>query len=355
MSLQRRNIEAMEGYTPGEQPAGGKVIKLNTNENPYPPSPAVAATLAALDSAALRRYPPPLATEFRNSAAALHGLSADHIIPTNGGDELLRLVLTTYVEPADTVVVAEPSYSLYPVLTDIQGCLLKRVPLQSNWQLPDDFASQLTGAKLCILVNPHAPSGQLLSVETLAAVAGSFDGLLLVDEAYVDFVDPEQHYDSLPLVRELANVLILRTMSKGYSLAGLRFGYGLGAPGLIAPMLYKTRDSYNTDLIAQRLATAALQDQDYAQSTWAKVRASRKQLQSDLAELGLMALPSQANFLLCQIPDNPGAAKLYLSLKERGVLVRFFDSDGLRDKLRISIGSDEENQALLDALRDSLG
>ncbi len=194
MSLQRRNIEAMEGYTPGEQPAGGKVIKLNTNENPYPPSPTVAAALAAIDSAALRRYPPPLATEFRNSAAALHGVSADHIIPTNGGDELLRLVLTTYVEPADTVVVAEPSYSLYPVLTDIQGCLLKRVPLQPNWQLADDFASQLTGAKLCILVNPHAPSGQLLSVETLAAVAGSFDGLLLVDEAYVDFVDPEQHW-----------------------------------------------------------------------------------------------------------------------------------------------------------------
>lgn len=355
MSLQRRNIEAMEGYTPGEQPAGGKVIKLNTNENPYPPSPAVAAALSAIDSATLRRYPPPLATEFRNAAAALHGVTADHIIPTNGGDELLRLVLTTFVEPSDTVVVAEPSYSLYPVLTDIQGCMLKRVPLQDDWQLPTDFGDQLDDAKLCILVNPHAPSGQLLSIETLAALAGSFDGLLLVDEAYVDFVDPEQDYDSMPLVRELANVLILRTLSKGYSLAGLRFGYGLGAPALIAPMLYKTRDSYNTDLIAQRLATAALQDQQYAQSTWAKVRANRTQLSSDLGELGLVALPSQSNFLLCQVPQTPGAARLYLSLKERGVLVRFFDSEGLRDRLRISIGNDEENQFLLDALRDSLG
>jgi len=354
MSLQRRNIEAMEGYSPGEQPAGEQIIKLNTNENPYPPSARVAEALAAIDTAALRRYPPPLANEFRNVAAALHKVSAEHIIPTNGGDELLRLILTTYVEPSDNVVVAEPSYSLYPVLTDIQGCKLKRVPLQADWQLPADFPAQLDGAKLCILVNPHAPSGQLIDVETLAALAGSFDGLLLVDEAYVDFVDPEQQYDSLPLVRELGNVLILRTLSKGYSLAGLRFGYGLGAPGLIAPMLYKTRDSYNTDLIAQRLATAALLDQDYARSTWDRVRASRSQLASELGKLGLMALPSQSNFLLCQVPEHPGAARLYLALKERGILVRYFDSTGLRDKLRISIGSDEENQLLLAALRDSL-
>lgn len=354
MSLQRRNIEAMHGYTPGEQPAATSVIKLNTNENPYPPSPRVAAALAGIDVAALRRYPPPLATDFRQAAAALHGVSADHVIPTNGGDELLRLVLTTFVEPTDTVVVAEPSYSLYPVLTAIQGCQLERVPLTGDWQLPADFSARLQGAKLCILVNPHAPSGQLLSVETLGELAGSFEGLLLVDEAYVDFVDPERDHDSLPLVRELANVLLLRTLSKGYSLAGLRFGYGLGTPDLIAPMLYKTRDSYNTDLIAQRLATAAISDQDYARSTWAQVRASRDQLVVDLAELGLSALPSQANFLLCQIPEQHGAARLYLALKERGVLVRYFDSPGLQDKLRISIGSAEENRILLDAIRDSL-
>lgn len=355
MSLQRRNIEAMHGYTPGEQPSGGSVTKLNTNENPYPPSPAVAAALAGVDIAALRRYPPPLATDFRQAAAALHDVSVDHVIPTNGGDELLRLVLTTYVETTDTVVVAEPSYSLYPVLTDIQGCHLERVPLTADWQLPADFSARLQDAKLCILVNPHAPSGQLLSVETLGELAGSFEGLLLVDEAYVDFVDPEQDYDSLPLVRELANVLLLRTMSKGYSLAGLRFGYGLGTPDLIAPMLYKTRDSYNTDLIAQRLATAALTDQDYARSTWEKVRTSRARLIEELAKLGLDALPSQTNFLLCRVPEQPGAARLYLSLKERGVLVRYFDSPGLQDKLRISIGSAEENQVLLDAINDSLG
>ena len=354
MTFQRPNIESMQGYSPGEQLQGDHVIKLNTNENPYPPAPEVAVALASVSASELRRYPPPLAGAFRELAARLHGLTVDNIIPTNGGDELLRLILTTYVDPSDTVLVAKPSYSLYPVLTEIQGCKLREVPLREDWTLSDEFYSELATAKLCILVNPHAPSGSLMSVATLRRIAESFAGILLIDEAYVDFIDPELGYDSMPLIRELDNVLILRTMSKGYSLAGLRFGYGLGSPTLINPMLYKTRDSYNTDLVSQRLACAALGAQEYARGTWQRVRASRGKLAQDLANLGFKCTPSQSNFLLCQVPESQSAAALYQALKQRNILIRYFDQDFLRDKLRISIGSEEENQALVVALTDLL-
>lgn len=349
MTFQRPNIEAMSGYTPGEQ-VQGSVVKLNTNENPYPPAPEVSAALAGIDAAELRRYPPPMASDFRNIAARLHGLTPENVIPTNGGDEMLRLVLTTFVDTSETVLVARPSYSLYPVLTDIQGCTLQEVPLQEDWTLSEDFFAALANCKLCILVNPHAPSGTLMQVDTLRRIATECPGILLIDEAYVDFIDPEEGYDSMPLIRELDNVLILRTLSKGYSLAGLRFGYGLGSSALINPMLYKTRDSYNTDLVSQRLACAALSAQDYARSTWQKVRSSRRTLSQQLASLGFSCPPSQSNFLLCQVPDDQDAAALYQALKRDNILIRYFDHDGLRDKLRISIGTEEENSALITKL-----
>ncbi|MEX2469083.1 MAG: histidinol-phosphate transaminase [Pseudohongiellaceae bacterium] len=352
MNFQRPNIARMHGYTPGEQLADAEVIKLNTNENPYPPSPAVARALQELPVAQLRRYPPPLADAFRRVCADLHGLEPANVIPTNGGDELLRLVLTTFVNPGETVAVVRPSYSLYPVLTAIQDCRLFEIDLNPDWSMPDNFGARLaeSNARLCILVNPHAPSGALLSTDYLASLAEAFSGLLLVDEAYVDFVDPELGYDATPLVRQFDNFLILRTLSKGYSLAGLRFGYGLGPAELIAPMLLKTRDSYNTDLVAQRLATAALGDQAYARDTWARVRAARTTLARDLLALGLESLPSQSNFLLCQVPEKPGAQALQQALKARKILVRHFDQDRLRDKLRITVGNDEENAALLQAI-----
>ena len=354
MTFQRPNIEAMQGYSPGEQLPGEAIIKLNTNENPYPPAPEVSAALSAIAASDLRRYPPPMANEFREIAGNLHGLTADNVIPTNGGDELLRLILTTYVDPAETVLVAKPSYSLYPVLTAIQGCKLQEVPLEQDWSLSEQFFAELAHAKLCILVNPQAPSGSLLPVETLRKVATSFSGILLIDEAYVDFIDPELGYDSIPLLRDLENVLILRTLSKGYSLAGLRFGYGLGASSLISPMLFKTRDSYNTDLVSQRLACAALGAQEYARGTWQKVRASREKLTRQLEAMGFDSTKSQSNFLLSQVPAGEDARALYLALKQQNILVRYFDQEGLRDKLRISIGSEEENNALVAALGDLL-
>ncbi len=356
MTLERPNIAAMRGYAPGEQPQDAGTIKLNTNENPYPPSPDVAAALREFDSATLRRYPHPLADEFRQVAAKLHGLSIDNVIPTNGGDELLRLILTTFVAEGETVATTKPSYSLYPVLAAIQGAVLSEIDLDDDWSLPNDLIAQLNalGAKAFILVNPHAPTGRLVDANVVADIASRFEGLVVIDEAYIDFVSPELNHDCVPLLARFDNLLILRTLSKGYSLAGLRFGYGLASPSLAAPVLFKTRDSYNTDAISQRLAAAALGSQDYASNTWERVRESRTNLHAELEAMGLDTLPSQSNFLLSKMPEGVSAQAVYLQLKERGILVRYFDQDRLRDKLRISIGSESENQRLMAALREIL-
>lgn len=357
MTFERPNIEEMSGYMPGEQPSGNNVIKLNTNENPYPPSAEVSASLARIEAASLRRYPPPLASDFRKAAASLHGVDAENIIPTNGGDELLRLIMTTFVGPGERIAVTKPSYSLYPVLAAIQDSDLAEIPLNEDWSMPRNFAASLNSkaVKLAIVVNPHAPTGSLLSCDYLASVADEFDGLLLVDEAYVDFIDPGLKYDSLKMINQFDNVLFLRTLSKGYSLAGLRFGYGVGPQKLIDPMMYKTRDSYNTDFIAQKLATAAISSQEYARSTWARVRESRGALARELTQLGFSCLPSQANFLLCEMPQSISAHRLYEQLKLQQILVRYFDQDRLRDKLRISIGTEQENQRLISGIKQLIG
>ena len=202
--------------------------------------------------------------------------------------------------------------------------------------------------RVAFVVNPHAPSGRLGSIDELAAIAETFNGVLVIDEAYVDFVDPQIGHETVGLIGSFDNVLILRTLSKGYSLAGLRFGYGLGAASLIEPILTKTRDSYNTDAVAQALAVAALNGRVEAAETWARVRSERTRLAEALAGLGLYSEPSQTNFLLTTV--GAGAADLYRRLKDRGIVVRYFDQDRLRDKLRITVGTPDQNDALIEAL-----
>lgn len=352
MNYERDNIRQMSGYASGEQPLGNDVIKLNTNENPYPPSPSLSEALTAIDIESLRRYPPPTADRFRNLAAELHNLTKDNVIATRGGDELLRLVITTFVDPGETIGMTRPTYSLYPVLAQIQNCPTLNVPLGSDWRLPDNLARQFNraGVKLTLLVNPHAPSGALIPYDELTKLADELDSLLLLDEAYIDFVDHE--YETSRLVNEYENVIILRTLSKGYSLAGLRFGYGLASPSLIEPMMNKTRDSYNLDLISQRLAETAITDQRYAKSTWERVIAERDRLREALVKLGFSSPKSQSNFLLVSVPQDLSAGALYQKLKERHILVRYFEADGLSDKLRITVGTPEENSALEAALSE---
>jgi histidinol-phosphate aminotransferase len=348
----------MQGYTFGEQPDDPSVIKLNTNENPYPPSPAVGEALRSADVNRLRTYPPPTANSLRDLLAAGHGLSRDQIVITNGGDEALRLAITTYVEPSAGVGYTDPSYSLYPVLADIHDARTTTVELESDWSIPSDYAAEMNaaGVQLSCIVNPHAPSGALVDLDQIETIAHELDGLLLLDEAYVDFVDPKLGYDAIGLITRCDNVLILRSFSKGYSLAGLRLGYLLGSDDLIDPLLNKTRDSYNINELTQILGYAAYADQTYARSTWDRVREQRTHLRSALADLGLSAPASQSNFLLAQVPENErhSASDIYRALKDRDILVRYFNLPRLDDKLRISVGTPEENQKLLNALADLL-
>ena len=369
MPYERDNIRALSAYTPGEQPQEAKVVKLNTNENPYPPSGAVLEAVRDVTADQLRRYPPPSADRFRRASAAAHGLTPDHVVATNGGDELLRLAITVFCDPRSTgsvsgttrvsstsggLGVAEPSYSLYPVLADIHDTPIVRVPLREDWSLADDFASKVlaAGCRLAIVVNPHAPSGRLEPVDRLRAFAEQMRGkaVLMVDEAYVDFSER----DALALLDpkfNLDNVLLLRTLSKGYSLAGLRFGYGLAHPSLIA-VLNKAKDSYPTDALAQAAATAALEHRDDARKSWKLVIDERARLSAELTKRGYRVYPSQSNFILA-VPPTSGArdAKaIYQFLKARSIFVRYFDQDRLRDKLRITVGTREQNDALLAGL-----
>lgn len=369
MSYERDNIRSLHAYTPGEQPTTGDVIKLNTNENPYPPCEAVMAAIRNVQADALRRYPSPNANQFRETAATIFGLAPTQVIATNGGDELLRLVITVFCNAGaegDTsrrgIGVTEPTYSLYPVLANIHDTPVKSVPLNSDYSIPDDFADQMiaAGVGLVLIVNPHAPSGHVENAERLADIAAQLQGhaVLLIDEAYVDFAENDA-LSLLDATRGLDNVILLRTMSKGYSLAGLRFGYGLGHAPLIAA-LDKARDSYNTDALSQAAATAALENRDEASVTWQAVFDERKRVAEALSDRSFAVLPSQTNFILVTPPSNgPSnaglsdvtlAADLHQFLKARHIFVRYFDHEGLRDKLRITIGSPKQNDALTDAI-----
>ena len=355
MSFERPHLRMLEGYVPGIQPRL-PAVKLNTNENPYPPSAAVCAQLASLSADMLRRYPDPLAQRFRAAAARLHNLSPDHVIATNGGDELLRLALTTYLDPRLPLGLLTPSYGLYSVLARIHDAPVVAVPLRSDWSFPADTAERwnASAAPLAIITNPHAPSGALFSEAKLDGLARAFKGVLLIDEAYIDFVDPSLGHETSRLVSAYPNVLLLRTLSKGYSLAGVRLAYGLGAPGLIASMLSKTKDAYNVDAIAQLIGTTALDDTHAAAQTWEAIRASRSQLLQDLTALGFECQASQANFLLAAVPVGDrrlNAEAVYRALMAKDVYVRWFDEDQLRDKLRISIGTPDENAQLIRALQ----
>jgi histidinol-phosphate aminotransferase len=335
----------MDGYTPGEQPSPGeRVVKLNTNENPFPPSPKVMQAIQQVEPEMLRRYPSPSAHGFREAAAGVLGVTADMILAGNGSDDLLTIATRTFVPHGGTLVSPDPSYSLYPVLARLEEAKYVAVPWSNEWSLP---VNELVAAKgdAIYLANPNAPSGTFVTPSQVAELAARFDGLVLIDEAYVDFAED----NCLSLVREFANVVVCRTMSKAYSLAGMRFGYAVAQPDVVHEMA-KVKDSYNCDAIAICAATAAIQDQEYARRTWEHVRGERQRLTSELQQLGWSVLPSQANFILATVPNGRGK-EAYLKLKQQGILVRHFDRPGLTDKIRITVGTSQENNALLGGIR----
>jgi len=344
-SFVRANVREMQGYTPGEQPgAGERVVKLNTNENPFAPSDKVMQAIAQVEPEMLRRYPDPMAKKFRAAAAKVLGVSPDMILAGNGSDELLTIATRTFVPPGGVLASPEPTYSLYPILARIEQATYAPVPWEKDWSLPLDA---LLAAKpdAIFLVNPNAPSGTFVSPTKVEELARQFKGLLLIDEAYVDFADD----NCLTLVKEYPNIVISRTLSKAYSLAGLRFGYAVAQPQVVEQMV-KVKDSYNVDAIAAVAATAAIQDQEYAQRTWEFVRSERQRLSSELTQLGWTVAKSQANFILAAAPNGRGE-DTFLGLKQQGILVRYFPKPGLTDKIRITVGQSQENNALLAGIK----
>lgn len=344
----RPTVRDMAGYVPGEQPAlGERVVKLNTNENPFPPSDRVLQAIRNIEGESLRRYPHPAADDFRHAAARLHGVDADMILCGNGSDDILTIVTRTAMAAGGRVAFCDPTYSLYAVLARLQDAVGVAVPWDADWTLPID-ALLATKADAIYLANPNAPSGTFVSPLRVAELARRFGGLLLVDEAYADFADD----NCVALVREHPNVVVSRTLSKSYSLAGLRFGYAIAQSQVIGEMM-KVKDSYNCDAISILAATAAIEDQAYAKAGWERIRSERQRVSAALTELGLEVIPSHANFVLVAAADGRGR-DLYLGLKQQGILVRYFDLPGLTDKVRITIGQSHENNALLAGVKKLL-
>jgi histidinol-phosphate aminotransferase len=358
MSLFRPNIDRIDGYMPGEQPQEAGWIKLNTNENPYPPSPAVVEAIHEAARGRLNLYPDPLGTTFRQAAAPLFGVEPDSILPANGSDESLTLILRSFVDPGDLVAYPYPSYILYETLADIQGGAHQRLLLNADWSWNHAACRPVVErAKVVLVPNPNSPSGTRWSDEEILALVPP-KGVLVLDEAYGDFAD-HPHRAEILNRPGAERVIITRSLSKSFSLAGVRFGFAIARPELIFGMR-KVKDSYNCDTLSLAAAIAALADQSWMAANAARIRSTRARLQGELSRLGFAVVSSQSNFVWCTHPSRPHK-DLYESLKARRILVRFmrfpdvsYAPEGLLTGLRISVGTDTEIDALLAALREIL-
>ncbi|MGE3818139.1 MAG: histidinol-phosphate transaminase [Isosphaeraceae bacterium] len=336
------HVERMSGYTPGEQPRELSTIKLNTNENPYPPSPRALDAIRKAAGENLRRYPDPLGTAFRETAARLHGVTADMIMPGNGSDDVLTILTRAFVGPGGVVLSPTPSYILYRTLAEIQDARLIEFPFGPDWSI-DPSAFTHPEARLAFLANPNSPSGTRLSPEQVGALAKRCACPLVVDEAYADFA--ETH--CLGLIAEFPHVIVTRSFSKGYSLAGLRLGYAVARPEVIAGLV-KVKDSYNCDTLSLAGGAAALEDQAHFRANRDRVRATRRRLTDALRSLGFSCPESQANFVWCE--GRPDAPAIHQALKDRQILVRLMRYPGLPPGLRITVGTDAEVDRLLEEL-----
>lgn len=340
MTLIRPSVAALTPYTPGEQPGSG-VIKLNTNENPYPPSPRVAAALRSADPALLRLYPDPVSSGLRRQVAELHGCAPEQVFIGNGSDEVLALCVRAFAPEGGTVGYFDPSYSLYPVLAAIEEVPVRPVALTPDfgWVMPADYSSSLF-----FLTNPNAPTSRLFPRAEVESFCRRFSGVVLIDEAYVDFAP----LSCADLALRLPNVLIARTLSKSYSLAGIRLGYAVG-PAPLIEALHKIKDSYNISWLTQQLAAAALADPAWMKANVAKITATRERVAQALRSRGWFVFDSSTNFLFARPPARP-AREIFEHLRTRKIFVRYFPAPATRDYLRITVGTDAEMDALLSAL-----
>ncbi|MBX3423266.1 MAG: histidinol-phosphate transaminase [Pirellulaceae bacterium] len=347
-SLFRTAVRQMQEYIPGEQPQGGKFIKLNTNENPYPASPKVTQAIVQTAQAGLERYPDPLGTGFRLRAAEVLGVEPDWILCGNGSDDILTILTRAFVGEGQRLRLPYPSYILYRTLAQLQGAAWEEVQFQSDFQLGDDFSASTPDLKLVCLPNPNSPSGTVLDPQAIGRIADRLPCPLLVDEAYADFA--EQH--CIELVKQNPRVMVSRTLSKSYALAGLRFGFLVAQPPVIA-MLRKVKDSYNCDALSLAGAIAAIDDQAWLSENRAKVIATRQRMTVALRQLGFIVPDSHANFVWCTLPKRP-LQPLYESLKRNKVLVRYMNYAGWGEGLRISVGTDSQINVCLSLLAEAL-
>ena len=348
MSYFRDNIDAMAAYVPGEQPRDAQqVIKLNTNENPYPPSPAAMAVLSAVAGDDLRRYPDPMARNACRALADVLGVPIERILPGNGSDDLIMMLARACAGGDRAVAFPTPTFEFYRTQALIEGARIVEVPFDDDFRLPLAGLAEADAA-VTFIANPASPSAGAATAQQLDELASRLSGVLVIDEAYVDFADGS----ALELIETHANVVVLRTLSKGYSLAGLRLGFGLAQPALLAGLV-KTKAIYTIDAVAAAVGAAAIRDQDHKNANAERVKASRRRLIDGLEAIGFRVWPTQANFVLARPPGGQ-AGRLCADLKERRILVRYFSHNRLADKMRITVGTDEQNQALLDAAAELL-
>ncbi len=344
MSFFRPEIEAMAGYVPGEQPQDAGYIKLNTNENPYRTSPAVDAAVAEAVRRGLQKYPDPMAGAFRRRAAAILGVEPDWILCGNGSDDILTIVTRAFVGQGQSLRLPYPSYILYRTLAQLQGAKSEEIHFNPDWSLPDQFAAASPDLRLVFLPNPNSPSGTMVPPAAILELAERLPCPLLVDEAYADFAEA----NCIDLVARNEKILVSRSFSKSYALAGMRFGYVVAQPHIIE-QLVKVKDSYNCDTLAIAAATAAIGDREWLAATRARILATRARLVSGMRALGFATVDSQANFTWNPHPHSP-VKPLYERLKHEKILVRYMDYPGWGDGLRISVGTDQEIDACLERL-----
>jgi len=347
MNWVRPSVAAMQGYVPGFQPQPwDKYIKLNSNENPFPPSPKVQEMLGRLNYEELRLYPDPLSMELRQKLGALYGFSENQIICGNGSDDILNIIVRTFVQPGEAIGFHEPTFPLYRILAILHGANVISLPMREPFDQPPMPPPDL---KIFFLANPNSPVGFGFPTARVAEMAGKTKGVFVVDEAYAEFA----REDALALVRDLDNVIVVRTVSKSYSLAGVRLGYAIGQEKLIAEML-KVKDPFNVTRLSQTLVAAALDDREYFYRTISQIVETREWLTQEARAIGYRIIPSQANFIFPRPSREGEGVKFYEALFSRGVLTRYYDQEGIRDGVRMTIGKREEMLAVLQVMKEIL-
>ncbi len=343
-------VKTLTPYVPGEQPQLDKLVKLNTNESPYPPSPQVLQAIAAVNADTLRLYPDPESVALRRAIAARNGLQLEQVFVGNGSDEVIALAFLALLKHQLPLYFPDVSYSFYPVWSDLYDIDYATIPVRQDFSIdPDSFPTPNGGI---IIPNPNAPTGMLMSQDSIRSLLRkSADSVVVIDEAYIDFGGES----AVALINEFDNLLVVQTLSKSRALAGLRVGFAMGSTVLIEALL-RVKNSFNSyplDVIAQRAALASIEDEDYFRSSCLRLIKSRDALSIALGTLGFTVLPSGANFIFTSHPHYP-AGQLFARLRERGIVVRYFDKPRIDNHLRISIGTEEDNATLIDALRELL-